>query len=46
MIGWDLFETLAENNGAGGLQKSLDFGLEQEIGERIKVYRRVREFST
>ncbi|KAF9919182.1 hypothetical protein BX616_000035 [Lobosporangium transversale] len=29
-----------------GLQERIDFGLEQEIMERIKTYRRVREFSS
>jgi len=46
MTGLDRFETLAELQRNWGLQKRLDFGLEQEIVERIKVYRRVREFST
>ncbi|KAF9428192.1 hypothetical protein BGZ94_003124 [Podila epigama] len=46
MTALDRFESLAELQRSWGLQKRIDFGLEQEIVERIKAYRRVREFSS
>ncbi|KAF9580139.1 hypothetical protein BGW38_003334 [Lunasporangiospora selenospora] len=42
----DHFDTLAKLQKSWGLQYHIDFGLEQEMVERIKTYRRVREFST
>ncbi|KAG0296449.1 hypothetical protein BGZ98_000948, partial [Dissophora globulifera] len=42
----DRFDTLIDLQKNWGLQNRIDFGLEQEIVERIKTYRRVREFSS
>lgn len=46
MTALERFESLADLQRSWGLQKRIDFGLEQEIVERIKAYRRVREFSS
>ncbi|KAI8602587.1 hypothetical protein EDD21DRAFT_371460 [Dissophora ornata] len=46
MTAQDRFETLVDLQRNWGLQKRIDFGLEQEIVERVKTYRRVREFSS
>ncbi|KAF9946189.1 hypothetical protein BGZ72_000553 [Mortierella alpina] len=46
MTALDRFETLADLQKNWGLQTRIDFGLEQEIVERIKAYRRVREFAS
>lgn len=46
MTALERFESLADLQRSWGLQKQIDFGLEQEIVERIKAYRRVREFSS
>ncbi|KAG0359928.1 hypothetical protein BGZ54_009766 [Gamsiella multidivaricata] len=46
MTSLDRFETLVDLQRNWGLQKRIDFSLEQEIVERIKAYRRVREFSS
>ncbi|KAF9273505.1 hypothetical protein BGZ68_001434 [Mortierella alpina] len=46
MTALDRFETLADLQKNWGLQTKIDFGLEQEIVERIKAYRRVREFAS
>ncbi|KAF9335969.1 hypothetical protein BG006_010113 [Podila minutissima] len=46
MTALERFESLADLQHSWGLQKRIDFGLEQEIVERIKAYRRVREFSS
>ncbi|KAF9567092.1 hypothetical protein EC968_003498 [Mortierella alpina] len=40
MTALDRFETLADLQKTWGLQTKIDFGLEQEIVERIKAYRR------
>ncbi|KAI8355470.1 hypothetical protein B0O80DRAFT_528669 [Mortierella sp. GBAus27b] len=40
------FESLVDLQRTWGLQKQIDFGLEQEIEERIKTYQRVRELSS
>ncbi|KAI1317365.1 hypothetical protein EDD11_008545 [Mortierella claussenii] len=42
----DRFDHLVDLQRDWGLQKRIDFGLEQEIVERIKTYRRVREYSS
>ncbi|KAF9089547.1 hypothetical protein BGX29_011996 [Mortierella sp. GBA35] len=46
MVALDRFESLQELQRTWGLQRRIDFGLEQEIIERIKAYKRVREFSS
>ncbi|KAG0279342.1 hypothetical protein BGZ95_001530 [Linnemannia exigua] len=46
MIALERFESLQELQRSWGLQRRIDFGLEQEILERIKAYKRVREFSS
>ncbi|KAG0341176.1 hypothetical protein BG000_010007 [Podila horticola] len=43
MTALERFESLADLQRSWGLQKRIDFGLEQEIVERIKAYRRVRD---
>ncbi|KAF9214476.1 hypothetical protein BGZ59_003617 [Podila verticillata] len=45
MTALERFESLADLQRSWGLQKQIDFGLEQEIVERIKAYRRVRSLS-
>ncbi|KAF8940784.1 hypothetical protein BGZ47_007606 [Haplosporangium gracile] len=46
MVALERFESLQELQRSWGLQRRIDFGLEQEIVERIKAYKRVREFSS
>ncbi|KAK5815543.1 hypothetical protein F5H01DRAFT_346029 [Linnemannia elongata] len=46
MVSLERFESLQELQRSWGLQRRIDFGLEQEIVERIKAYKRVREFSS
>ncbi|KAF9193494.1 hypothetical protein BGZ50_007424 [Haplosporangium sp. Z 11] len=46
MTALDRFDSLADLQKQWGLQKRIDFGLEQEIVERMKAYRRVREYAT
>jgi len=46
MTSLDRFESLVDLQKTWGLQKRIDFGLEQEIVERIKTYQRVRELSS
>jgi hypothetical protein len=46
MMALERFESLQELQRSWGLQRRIDFGLEQEIVERIKAYKRVREFSS
>jgi hypothetical protein len=46
MTSLNRFESLVDLQRTWGLQKQIDFGLEQEIEERIKTYQRVRELSS
>ncbi|KAG9066508.1 hypothetical protein KI688_001736 [Linnemannia hyalina] len=46
MVALERFESLQDLQRSWGLQRRIDFGLEQEIVERIKAYKRVREFSS
>ncbi|KAG0258041.1 hypothetical protein BG011_003578 [Mortierella polycephala] len=46
MTALDRFDSLADLQKQWGLQRRIDFGLEQDIIERMKAYRRVREYAT
>lgn len=46
MMALERFESLQELQRSWGLQRWIDFGLENEIMERVKAYKRVRTFSS
>ncbi|KAF9996263.1 hypothetical protein BGZ79_009992 [Entomortierella chlamydospora] len=46
MTSLDRYDSLVDLQRNWGLQKRIDFALEQEIVERIKTYRRVRELAS